>query len=99
VADSTTSRQATDSASGLVVGPATWRALQVAAVFTLFYALWVALRLGGEEGLRYLSEVIFQFPPMIAAAACAFAALHCAGRERLGWAAFAAGNALWAVAE
>jgi hypothetical protein len=36
---------------------------------------------------------------MIAAGACAFAALRCTGRERLGWAAFAAGNALWAAAE
>jgi signal transduction histidine kinase len=82
-----------------MVGPGTRRALLASTAFVLLYALWLILRLGGEEGLRYLSEVVFQFPPMLAAAACAFAALRCAGRERLGWAAFAAGNALWAAAE
>jgi signal transduction histidine kinase len=36
---------------------------------------------------------------MVAAAACGFAALRTAGRERLGWAAFGAGIASWAAAE
>jgi len=75
------------------------RALLATAAFTLLYALWLLFRVGGDEGLRYLSEVVFQVPPMVAAAACAFAALRTAGRERLGWAALGAGNASWAAAE
>jgi len=82
-----------------MVGSATRRALLAATAFTLLYGLWLTLRLGGDEGLRYLSEVVYQFPPMVAAAACAFAALRTAGRERLGWAAFGAGVAFWAAAE
>jgi len=81
------------------VGPATGRALLGAAAFTLFYGLWLALRLGGEEGLRFLSEVLYEVPPVVAAAACGFAALRTSGRERLGWATFAAGVAFWAAAE
>lgn len=80
-------------------GRATRHALLAAAAFTLFYTLWLLFRVGGDEGLRYLSEVVFQVPPMAAAAACGFAAVRTAGRERLGWAAFGAGNASWAVAE
>jgi len=82
-----------------MVGSATRRALLAATAFTLLYGLWLALRLGGEEGVRYLSEVVYQFPPMVAAAACAFAALRTAGRERLGWAVFGAGVGLWSAAE
>ena len=82
-----------------MVGSATRRALLLAGAFTLLYGLWLAFRLGGEEGLRYLSGVVFQFPPMVAAAACAFAALRTSGRERLGWAIFAAGIAFWAAGE
>ena len=74
-------------------------ALIASAAFTLLYALWLIFPLGGEEGLRYLSEVVFQFPAMAATGACAVAALRTAGRERLGWAAFAAGIGCWTAAE
>jgi len=73
--------------------------LLAATAFTLLYGLWLALRLGGEDGLRYLSDVVFEVPPVVAAAACAYAALRTSGRERLGWAAFAAGVAFWAAGE
>jgi len=78
---------------------ATALSLGVAAAFTVAYALWLALRIGGEPGLRYLSDVAFQLPPMAASIACLIAAWRSRGRERLGWAAFAAGLASWSAAE
>ena len=75
------------------------RALGIAVAFTLLYASWLIFRFGGEEGLRYLSEVVYQLPPMAATALCALAALRTAGRERLGWAAFAVGIACWSAGE
>src|SRR3990170_5896082 len=78
---------------------ATKLSLAGAAVFTIAYTLWLAFRLGGNDGLRYLSEIAFQLPPMAATGACAFAAWRSRGRERLGWAAFAAGMGSWTAAE
>jgi diguanylate cyclase (GGDEF)-like protein len=74
-------------------------ALAGAACFTAAYALWLALRLGGDEGLRYLSGAAFQLPSMGAFGTCAFAAWRSRGRDQLGWAAFAAGMASWSAAE
>jgi len=71
----------------------------IAVVFMAGYALWLIGQFGGQEGLRYLSGVAFQFAPMAATVACAVAAARTRGRERLGWAAFATGLACWAVAE
>lgn len=85
--------------AGTAVGSATKRAVVAATAFTLVYTLWLIFRFGGEDGLRYLSEVVFQLPPMVATGACAFAALRAAGRERWGWAAFAAGIGSWTAAE
>ena len=57
------------------------RALGIAVAFTLLYASWLIFRFGGEEGLRYLSEVVYQLPPMAATALCALAALRTTGRK------------------
>ncbi len=71
----------------------------VAVIFTGTYALWLFGQFGGQEGLRYLSGVGFQIAPFVATLACAIAAFRTSGRERAGWATFAAGLACWAVGE
>ena len=77
---------------------AAWTAL-ASLVFTLAYAIWLILRLGGDEALRILSDVLFQVPSLAATAACAVAAARTRGRERAGWAAIAIGIGLWSTAE
>lgn len=70
-----------------------------AVAFTLTYAICLVFQFGGEQGMRMLSDVAFQFAPMVATLACAFVATRTAGRERRGWALFASGLACWAIAE
>jgi diguanylate cyclase (GGDEF)-like protein len=77
----------------------TTRGLIAAIVFTAAYAVWLFGQFGGQEGLRYLSGVAFQLAPLAATGACAVVAVRTGGRERAGWAMFAAGLACWAVAE
>ncbi|HEU4758863.1 MAG TPA: PAS domain S-box protein, partial [Dehalococcoidia bacterium] len=70
-----------------------------ATVFWTLYAVWLALRLGGDTGLQYLSDVVYELPPAVGTATLALAALRARGRARVGWALAAAGMAAWAAGE
>src|SRR3972149_5520785 len=64
--------------------------------FWAAYAAWLGLRLGGEEGLTFLSNVVYQVPPAVAMVALSLAAVRTRGRARLGWSLAALGMATWA---
>src|SRR3990172_3459949 len=70
-----------------------------ALAFFAAYTAWLGLRLGGEEGLSFLSNVVYQVPPAVATIALSLAAVRSRGRARLGWSLAALGMATWAAGE
>ncbi len=68
-------------------------------VFWGAYSAWLGLRLGGEEGLKYLSNVVYQVAPAVATVTLSLAAARTRGRARLGWALAALGIVAWAAGE
>lgn len=73
--------------------------LLATVAFWALYAIWLGFRLGGEEGLRYLSDVVYEVPLVVATVTLGRAAARTSGRARIGWALAASGMAAWAVAE
>src|SRR3989304_10455873 len=68
-----------------------------ALAFFAAYTAWLGLRLGGEEGLTFLSNVVYQVPPAVAIVTLSLAALRTRGSARLGWALAALGMTAWAA--
>jgi signal transduction histidine kinase len=73
--------------------------LAAAVAYWALYASWLILQPGGEEGLRYLSNVVYHLAPAVATVTLALAAAKSSGRARLGWGLASFAMAAWAAGE
>ncbi len=80
-----------------------WRAFTIAAtaaaIVSVAFVAWTALRIGGDQATIALDDIGEAVAAMIAAVSCGVAALRTSGRTRLAWACFAASAASWGIGE
>ena len=85
------------------VGFRDWRpfgiAAAAAAVVSVAFIGWTALRIGGDATTIALDDIGEAVAALIAAASCGVAAFRTAKRTRLAWAFFAASAASWGIGE
>jgi len=70
-----------------------------AAVLTVAFVLWTALRIGGDQVTIAVDDVGEAVAAMAAAVSCGLAAFRNTGRTRLAWGLFAASATSWGVGE
>lgn len=80
-----------------------WRpfatAAAVAAVLSVGFTVWVALRIGGDQPTIVVDDLGEAVAALIAAASCGFAARRNTGRMRFTWTMFALSALSWAAGE
>ncbi len=69
------------------------------AVFLAGYAALLFLRIGGDSGMNYLSNIVYHVPAVLAALALAVAGIRSAGLARFAWLLAGAGTAFLAAGE
>jgi PAS domain S-box-containing protein len=85
------------------VGFQDWRpfgfAATAAALVSLAFVVWTALRIGGDTTTIALDDIGEAVAALIAAASCGLAALRTSHRTRIAWALFAMSAASWGIGE
>jgi two-component system, sensor histidine kinase and response regulator len=85
------------------VGFRGWRAFGIAAgaaaLVSVAFVVWTALRIGGDATTIALDDIGEAVAALIAAASCGLAAFRTSHRTRMAWAFFAASAACWGIGE
>jgi two-component system sensor histidine kinase/response regulator len=85
------------------VGFRDWRpfgfAAAAAALVSVAFVVWTALRIGGDTTTIALDDIGEAVAALIAAASCGLAAFRTSHRTRLAWAFFALSAASWGIGE
>jgi signal transduction histidine kinase len=80
-----------------------WRAFTIAAtgaaILSVAFVLWTALRIGGDQATIAVDDIGEAVAALIAAVSCGLAATRTTNRTRLAWAFFAASAASWGIGE